>query len=271
MANSTIKETVNNGIVTMLPLIIAAHNSNNLAAISEDEATDAGVTDQSFAQWLAYVEDLRQVTIEYHDLSLAKNAKVKDLEIAEGAVFAMWKDVLKQADVKKISKHWFVRKTDAAWMLACLKKNVRSAKGSLQGHKSKTEFRREIERLIGCRLASNKVLSDDQQKLIVKYELAENTIERQTDALNGKGKKVGLLKEHEKANEKLAEKTKLVEALGGTAEQQATLLASDKLAVKEIKKAIKTAQTSIKEAKEYIADNKEAYDKLMETIKEIEG
>lgn len=262
---------VNSGLASIKDVIIKAHNENNLHAINMEDCDACGVSEQSLTQWKVYVENLRGAVALYFDLSSVKDSKESDIKKAKGAIFAWWKDVVKQGTEEKFSKNWFVREDDFAWLLACIRRNSSTRNGSAYSKKGLTEFRREVERLIGIRMASNSILSDEDAEIIYTYEAAERAIKVNTDRIHGVKDKVGFLGQISVMEKKIAEKTDLIKALTNNQEQIDSLLATDNLALADLRKQLKGARKAIEEAEKVISEKKEAYETLMTKVAIIEA
>lgn len=266
-------QTINTGLTQIKDAIIQAHNLNNRAAISKEDCIDLGCSEQAFDQWEAYVDGLRVLVNEYIDESLRKDSTDQKVAKAADKVYASWKDVLNQSLGADYDKAWFVRKTDTAWLLRCGAKDVNTVFGSQYGHHEKKAFRRNVERLIGCRLASNEVLSDSDAAIIKEYDGAvsrEAALKKRLEGYKkgdevvmGLKQKVDTLKAEQERRR--AEYAKFVapefleKALGGYAKQ-----------IVDAEKQLKDCKKNIAAAQQTQKDKKADYDAVMAKINKIE-
>lgn len=272
---ATATQTTASHLHVMKQAIIKLHEENNTHAINLDDCSEFDITNQSFTQWTTYVEELRQTLIPYVEKTLDKDSNDKAISTAEGKVFAMWKDVLTDAMGKQFSRNWFVRKSDTAWLLRAVVRNVNTANGSMYGFRAKTEFRREVERLIGCRLASNAILSEEDSDLIKGYESAQRNVEKKTELLEkGTKKELSLYTQLENARTQYDKKyeeykqNEQIMAIEGLIDE---LTKSEASAITDLKTRIESAEKSKNASLEFIGENTKRYKEIMATVAKIEG
>lgn len=252
-------ETAASGLFAMRPAIIQAHNSNNKAAITFDDCEDLKITRQTYDQWVAYMKNLREAASNYMDVSGKKSSTDKQIQTAAGKLFSAWRDVLKNAEGPKFSKNWFVRKSDSAWLLACVKRNVNTTKGAQYGHKTETNFRREVERLIGCRMLSNSILSDKESEAIVTYDKAVATEKRLKKLLEEGDKETpSLLNQRDNLEKKVEDMTTFFNTF---------MSKEDKEYDEKLEKALYPYKNALKDLKNQIKSTRKGIDKAVDTQK----
>lgn len=176
-------------LTTMKAAIIKAHDElMNKGAIGagKKDADVYGLTEQQIQQWIDYCEELRLVTNDYIDAAADKATTKDQLTKAQSKVISKWKDVLKNGTEDEFSANFFMRPADIVFIGGlCGAKFTSTAVGKQISHQTKSEFRRNIETLIGCRLTGNGILSDEDRDLIEAYEGALKTIKSKNEALDG--------------------------------------------------------------------------------------
>ena len=270
-------EKTQNILPSVKDALIYAHDTlYNSRALSKQDFEEVGLAEQALTQWSAFVEELREVSNAYIDLAQDPNAKDAAITAAQGKVWAEWRKVLKQGTEKEFSEKMFVRKADVIFISGlCGTKFQKTATAKVLAHQTATDFRRNIETLIGIRMAGNAILSDADRDVITAYEAAVRTVSSRTDALNGytRGKnKVQGLNDKLAAQEAVLKKTKAsYDKVKMPAEMQEELLKPLTEAIKATNADIKAAKDAIAKAKKTIASNEDSYKKIMEKIRPIAG
>lgn len=267
--------------VSNLPAIkdalIYAHDTLfNSRALSDQDFEEVGLTKQAKTQWEMFVEELRQVSNAYIDLAQDPNARGQQISAAEGKVWAEWRRVLKQGTEKDFSEKMFIRKADVVFISGlCGTKFQKTATAKVLAHQTATDFRRNIETLIGIRMAGNSILSDTDRDIIVTYEAACRTLQSRTDALNGytrgKNKVEGLYSKFNAQRQVLLRTKESYDKVNMPQEMQEELLTGLREAIKATEADIKAAKEAITKAKKTIKKTEEAYQKIMNCIKPIAG
>ena len=263
------------GLAKMSQLIIGARRTNNEHAISKDEFLAAGLTEQAFNQWVEYVSALHTRVKKYSETLNDREIPVATQQKLERDAFGTWRDVLKNATTTDFCEKWFVRKSDISLLVRCDYKKVKTAIGSQEGHYSPTDFRRQLEWIIGARISSGTMLSDKDVEIIEGYEAALKSIESGNKRLNGytKGDKteIGLLKTLEAVKGKLQTARKCFAEAGIKNEPLNTAIRPYEKAVSDVETEISGVRKSIKTAEEKRDKLKGAYDNLIAERKKIEG
>lgn len=253
---------------TMKDAIIEARKQGNRRAISKADLEKVNVTEQSLANWEAYVEELRLAAMEYVDLTEKQTASDDEIQVALGAVYAIWRRLLKEGTEKEFDARFFIRKSDIGRIAhLCGERIHRSTKFNAQlVHAEKADFRKNIETIIGIRMAGNGVLNDDDRDTMVKYEQAQNTIKAKSEALDGfkKGKEtiLGLKAKKTAADAALVKANEFVETYKLTGEAKDAYLKGFQNAVDTLKADIDDAEAKLKEAKKTEKELKKAYTAL---------
>lgn len=263
-------------MTTIKAALAYAHDElHNKRALSEADFDEKGLSTQAHEQWVAYVEELREVVCEYNKVAQGKDSTDKAIQTALGKVWSAWRAVLKEGTEGDFNANFFVRKADAT-MIANFAglKAMDTARGKQFTNYGKADFRRNIETVIGIRMAGNAVLSDDDRDLVEAYEGAVKTIKRTTDALEGttdkKGNPIPGLKTLEtiaenniKREEGFCDKYKV------SKEEREDRLASLKKKLKDAQDAVKEAEKSKKAAEKTKEEKEEAYNAVIALLQSV--
>ncbi len=270
--------TNNSILVEMKQALINAHNANNAKAISKDFAAGSGVSEKAFTSWTTWIDELHAKVLPW--VEKWNNGKVSDEEIQ--ATYDDIMPILRQ--IQRVDDKLFIRTNDIGAICKMCHEFGKSLNGTVDVANGKRAFRRQIEAMVGNRIAQNEVLSEDDYGIIVKYDRAvknrdkaELRLEGYTDA---KGAKVKGLKEQ------LEEATKVYNDMkkiaGITPEIEAELKKAKKnlfdeypivagymATVVNLENTIKSTEGNIDNAKETIKKLEKDYKKLMAKIKEV--
>lgn len=237
----------------MKELIVKAHNDCNKGAINKAMCKDLGVAEQVLEQWISYVDRLHGATKEFLEMSHDPNATDRQLTAAEGKVFAAWKDVLKNGTADEFQRGFFIRKKDVVHIAGlCGEKFISTAIGTRLANHTSTDFRRNIERLVGVRMVVGGYLKDDDATLILDYEGALKTIKSCTAQIEGEKRgKVeveGLNATIAKLEAKLQSMIDFAAQYKIEGEARDALLSGIKSALSEARETLTAAQDKLKEA-----------------------
>lgn len=259
----------------MKGLIIGAYSTGNKGAISKEDAAKAGVTEQTWSQWVAYCNALQATIIELNKLTEDPKATKKALDVAQSAVFTEWRKVLKDGLEKDFDPHFFIRATDVFRLFGYNDRFVSTAYGKQFGNKRAVDFRRLVETFIGARIAGNGVMSADDADIVESYDSAVRNKESAEKLLNGYVRNdtavEGLRTKLSKLQKDLEKQEELVKNAGVSEDIADLLTRANKKAVKDAKDAVTEAEKRIKTATETIDENKEKYDAIMAKIQKIEA
>lgn len=285
--------TTSSNLVTIREAIIYGHDEmHNSKALTKDQFLELGLTEQAYNQWVAYVTELRKTVYNYNMVAQAKDAvkafkslgltvkseltEQKAIATVEGAVWAAWRDVLKQGTVEDFNRHFFVRKADIAMLCGyCGLTKTNTAKGPKFAPQSVTEFRKRVEMCIGIRMTGDGMLTDEAKDVITAYEKAVAMIQAKKAAIadskdtNGKvvlGLENGLAYEQGELEKSIATlkdngitDEKVIENI--TAAQQAK--------VDKLQEELDAAKEALKKAESTKADNEEKYSKTIALLHSI--
>lgn len=253
---------------SMKDALVKAQAECNKGAINVAMCKDLGIPEQDFEQWKSYVDGLHGKVKEYLEASHDSNVSAQKLTALEGAVFAAWKDVLKNGTAEEFSRKFFIRKTDIVHLAGlCGEKFIGTAIGTRLANHTSNDFRRNIERLVGVRMKVCGFLNDEDATTILEYEGAVKTVKSCTTQIEGEkrgnveveGLKTTVAKLEAKLDKMAAFATQY--NIEGDARDE--LLGGIKKALKESRDALTTAEKKLKDAQTK-RDNLEA--KYNETI-----
>lgn len=263
-------KTTSSNLNTIKSAIVYAHDTlHNSRAIGKAEVEACNISEQAINQWAEYVEELREASNTYLDLAHDADADAKKLQVAQGRVWSEWRRVLKQGTEKDFDSRFFIRKDDLVHICGlCGEKFMKSAKGKQLAHATKSDFRKNIETLIGIRLTGNGILSDDDRDTISNFERAEKQVKTCKEALNGykdsTGKKVAGLKDQLKAAKAtLKENEALADQLEIDEEKREIFLSVYKERVDTLDKAVTDTAKKQDEAEKTVKETQSAYDEVI--------
>ena len=261
----------------MRQALVNAHNANNAKAISKDFAAGSGVSERAFTAWCTWIDELHTKVLPW--VEKWNNGKVTDEEIQ--ATYDDIMPILRQ--IQRVDDKLFIRTNDVGAICKMCHDFGKSANGSVDVARGNKAFRRQIEAMIGNRIAQNEVLSEDDYDIVIKYdravknkEKAEARLEGYTDA---KGAKVKGLKEQLEEAKKIYVDMKAV--AGITPEIEADLKKNKKnlfeaypiiagymATVDNLDNQIKSTEGNIDKAKATIKKLEKDYKAIMAKISE---
>lgn len=264
---------------TMAKAIAAMHAQNNPKAITKDFAAGCGIPENHFKSWELWVKRLYEIAHPWGAKYNDKNIPDAELEKIEGDVFPIWRQLVRVGDSEEGGyRNVFIRKMDAAKICDFSVKNGKSKNGSIDVTTGLKTFRREIECLLGKRMAQNSALTEDEYETMTKYEKAVKTIETTQNRLfgyerDGKDHK-GLKDTLADAEAEVIKMRTFALSYPGTTEANvdANPLMSEYLKnVETIKSQIKQAEATIKKAEETKKKLAKSYAEIIAKIKPIEA
>ena len=254
----------------MRPAIIAAHKACNKKAISVEMALAGGATEERFNQWVQWVQNLRDVTVDYIVLKHRKSATDKELSVARGRIFPAWRTILKVGEESTFHKNMFIRPEDIDSIVGYAETFIATSKGTAQAVTGKIVFRKQIEALLGCRMAGNEVMKDDDRDTLQEYYGAQRTLDNAIKKLNGttndKGEHTPGILEQIKATEQSLKDGETMLKVFGVADAEIeghALLAGYRAKLKDL-------QNQQKQAEKSKADAEETMKKLVDRVEQIE-
>ncbi len=244
----------------MRTAIISAHKLCNKSAITKDDAIKGGTTEERFEQWIQWVKDLRDVAAAYVVLKHSNTATKQEKDIARGKIFPAWRSILAVGEENVFHKNMFVTEHDVDSIVGYAETFVATVKGSAQSVQSPILFRKKIETLLGCRIAGNAVLNDEQRDTLAEFYGAQRTLKNATNRLNGTedkdGKHIpGILDTIKALTKELDDMKTLLTGFGISEEEIAknATIANMRTRLDELKEEQKTVESSKKKAEETIA------------------
>lgn len=275
--NTTATAKVATIFARMAPAIIKAHNLGNNKAISRDFALGCGVDEIAFDSWVNWVGRIHEVCTKWAGEFNSKD--VSDAKLGEhcAKVLPMWKTLLTVSEgVAELGhRNIFTREdADVYRLMSFAIKHGHTAKASCDVKSGVLVFRKEIETMIGNRIAQSVALTEEQYQTVTSYESAKHRIDGANKRLNGYtsegGKAVkGLKDDLVEAEAKLEEMRKLALELGVDEAklEESTLLSGYVATVASIKSDIDDANKTIDDANKIMEDLKPVYDKIMNLVK----
>lgn len=274
------------------PALVKAHEDGNRHAITKKEAEDAGVLGVKFEQWCNWTNNLRDAVSPYVIKKMDKDATEVQLQRLRGKIFPAWRKIVLCGEDDPVHPNLVVTSADVDSLVGFCETYFGTEKGTVWSVKSQKLFRKDVEAYLGCKIAQNAVLEDEDRDCIKDYQKATRAIKKAEEALNGKetkdGKENGILDEikiYSTTIQNLASRKLNMEKLFNQLpkEQQATAdflakeienLKKDMTEVDRKKTELENQKAqfekNIKKAEQVIADNKEQYDAIMARIKKIQ-
>jgi len=268
MSTNTFTKSV---LKDMRPALMRAHNTNNGKAISKDFAFGCGVSERAYTSWCTWINSLHYAVTPWVEKFNDKDISDEELKAIYDKVFPILKQLAKVDDTPL-----FLRDSDAVRICGFAAKHGKTANGSVDVLVGAVAFRREVETMLGIRLAQNEVLVEDDYDIIMKYEKAEKNKEKAEDRINGyidaKGQAVkGLKTTLEEAKATLEEMKKLAIEMGADKKtiDDNKIISGYVANVTEIESAIKSAEGQIAKNKETIKKFGKQYKAIMAKIAEV--
>lgn len=182
-ANGNKANEVKNLYADMRPALVAAHNDGNKKPIDKQRVADLNVNTSSYAAWTAKCKLLRNTTFDYvakrKALRYGKEVTPEAVKEAREKIYPMWKDLLGFGEKSKYAKELKVDETDVEDLVGFVWDFFDTGCGTAEACVKENVFRRKVEALLGCIIAKNDVLTDDERSIINKYQKA---IHRQIQA-----------------------------------------------------------------------------------------
>lgn len=271
--NTTKAEEATTIFQKMAKAVFMAHKANNAKAISKDFAAGCGVGDVTYGSWVRWIDGLYEAAAPWGQKFNDKKVTNEELTKIYAEIFPIWRKLVTVGQTEIGGhKNLFVRESDVARICSLTIKHGKTDNGSVDVIVGKTVFRREIETLLGIRLAQNNAMTDADYELVSKYDKAVKNKTKAENRLEGyerDGKKVEGLKETLSKVEKVYEDMKTI-LISAKMEADNPLIAGYKKAVDDVKSQITQAEKQISGADDYIKKNKKEYTAIMAKIKPIE-
>lgn len=170
---------------SMRPAIVAAHNQGNRKAINKDIVDGAGIDNAHFIQWQADVKALQDTVWDY--VQKKKNARF-DSSIDEGVLYAArnrifpkWKEILAVGEKDSKAKELHVDEADVEDLIGFAWDFMATTKGTAEVKTTDQIFRKKVESLLGCAIAKNAVLDDNDRDTLSQFYAAQRSIQKAID------------------------------------------------------------------------------------------
>lgn len=284
---TTIKSTAVNAL---RPALIKAHETGNRKAIDKKICEAVGVSEFKLSQWSNWTNELRLVIADYVVKKQEKNADKKELAKLRNKIFPAWRKIMKVGEEDAFHPQMFISEFDVDSLVGLCETWIGTSHGSAWTVQSAQMFRKGVEAYLGCRMAANAVLTDEDRDVIRAYEGAEKLIKRKNEELDGKddndGNHVAGIRDN--VNEVKAKMVSLEKTIAQTTahinhaegdlkkflETMVDGAKADKAKTeKEYQKLTnqqKQAEEAIEKAEKTMLDIAEAYAEAIAKIKEIE-
>lgn len=182
MAQTTKKQAINL-YAEMRPALVKAHNEGNTKPISKDLILGADIDITAFNMWTSKCKLLRDTTFDY--VAKKKNARFSSeitqemITEAREKIYPMWKSILGFGEKSKYEKELRCSESDVEDLIGFAWDFYNTGAGTAETIVKENVFRKKVESLLGCVIAQNEVLTEDERKTLAKYNKARN---RQTQA-----------------------------------------------------------------------------------------
>jgi hypothetical protein len=159
----------------MRKVIVLAHNSSNNKAISKDMVAGAGVGAEFFEWWKNDTKKLQNAVWTY--VKLKKNQRNGDNDITDEAIknayemiFPLWKEILATGERSKVAKELHVQLSDVEDLIGFVWDFMPTTRGTVEHQVTDNQFRKKVESLLGCIIAKNAVLNDNDRDILKDYQ-----------------------------------------------------------------------------------------------------
>lgn len=281
--NNSIATTGKSIFMAITPAIVRMHELGNNKAISKDFAAGCGTGETAYVSWVRHIEELYDLVAPW--AAKFNDKKATDEELAEiyKTVFPKWRMISRVGETEcNGHNNMFVRESDAVRICAFAVKHGKTDKGSIDVANGKKVFRKEIETMLGIRLAQNAIMTEDDYDTVKTYEKALSNKEKAENRLDGytrNGKEVKGLRATLKDAEKVLDDMKAaVIGMGADDKAKAELkktidnnpvISGYAKAVADIKSQIGQAEKQLTNAKTTIKEKKKDYEAIMAKIEKI--
>ena len=272
--SQTAGQTATTILADMRVALGAARKLNNKKPISADFVAGNPLCKNPkavYTAWVGAITDIYKViqpwAIGFNDANVTNET----LENVYAKVCPMWTALNNDVDPKM-----FVRTNDVHRLLSFSLRHGSTLKGSIDVEAGLTNFRKEVETMMGIRIAQSAVLTNDEYELITKVDKATANLEKAENRLNGytdaKGQHVdGLQDKLETAKDALKNAVEMAIKLGVPKKdiEENPLFKPYTDDVEAIENDITKTKKKIADYKVTIKENSKEYDKIMAKVNEI--
>lgn len=235
--------------------LINAHNTGNKSAISKKDLEDAGLVGY-FDEYEGRFDALHKICGDILTASQIQGKTDKEFQALERKAMAAWTAVLEMAQPNAKTVTIKARRIDLRLILGDIKKAMVIDGVSVYGKTGKKAFRRMIERYLGCLMAAQYVLTDEETETVKSYQKALKTAENMNTAIKDKT---------DVKDRYVGDINKIKKVKGA----ESTVEILEKF-VEDLDKEISKAQTKLDNAQEIIDEKKTAYEEIQKKVAKAE-
>lgn len=186
---------------SMRPALVLAHNANNQKVITKKDCEDCGIAESHLQQWIKEVEELRVVVAEYVRAKHDHNVSQEQATLKRNAIFPKWSAILEAGECSPFVKELRVTPLDVDSLVGYSEFFVPTAVGTQIGATTEKVFRKYVESLVGCKMAKNAVLTDEDRDKLKEYRKTERRIATNNELIKETtAKNAGLIEIKSKAS-----------------------------------------------------------------------
>ena len=186
---------------SMRPALVLAHNANNQKVITKKDCEDCGIAESHLQQWIKEVEELRVVVAEYVRAKHDHNVSQEQATLKRNAIFPKWSAILEAGECSPFIKELRVTPLDVDSLVGYSEFFVPTAVGTQIGATTEKVFRKYVESLVGCKMAKNAVLTDEDRDKLKEYRKTERRIATNNELIKETtAKNAGLIEIKSKAS-----------------------------------------------------------------------
>ena len=242
----------------MRPALVIAHNTNNQKAISKDMIDGAEIDNAVYVTWKYYVTQLQRECFAFIKMQKDNRGKtdkefLAQLNAAENKIYETWKRLLLFGETDAVTKQLRVQESDVHDLVGFCWTFTGTANGTVECGVKENVFRKKVESLIGCIIAKNAVMTDEDREVVQRYYKVKRAV----------------TKNEEKVETAEKEITKLTEVLSGIPATETEFKAYIESKIKEATKKKEEAESDLKEAKSDLAKKEAEVKKVEAKVKKL--
>lgn len=251
------------------PAIIFAHNSGNRKALNEPTCAKVKVSKETLKQWQHVVKNLQATVWDYVLIRRSPDASAQEVEKKRSAIFPAWKEIMKNGEASMFHNRLHLLEADVEDLIGFAWVFMATEKGTVTASETEELFRKKVESLLGCLIARNDVMSEEDAETVMDYYRTARLIKKNKNLINGKGDKVGLKQEISNLQSTLGKQRAILKQLGADADTTERLV--DALATMVVEKQTlqKELEEELKEAEKVLPEKKEKADAILANYNKI--